>query len=106
MLVNQAGDEPLQRSALCWRGKMVVGLLLLLFIGLALSAVEQKSPTIDETYHLVAGYSYWQWGDYRLNPEHPPLAKLLAALPLLLLSTDDSPLVLRSARKRMPRIAA
>lgn len=95
MLVNQTGDggAPTHDPVLGRRGGLVVGLLLLLFIGLALSAVEQKSPTIDETYHLVAGYSYWKWGDYRLNPEHPPLAKLLAALPLFLLSTEDSPLV-------------
>jgi len=35
--------------------------------------------------HLAAGYSYWQTRDFRLNPEHPPLAKLVAALPLLAL---------------------
>ena len=32
---------------------------------------------------LPAGYSYLHWDDYRLNPEHPPLVKKLAALPLL-----------------------
>jgi hypothetical protein len=42
------------------------------------------SPTFDEGAHLVAGYSYWRTADFRINPEHPPLAKLLFALPLML----------------------
>jgi hypothetical protein len=37
----------------------------------------------DEPYHLLAGYSYWQAGDYGVNPEHPPLAKLVGTVPLL-----------------------
>lgn len=39
--------------------------------------------TIDEPYHIVAGVSYVRAGDFRLNPEHPPLSKIWvgAALP-------------------------
>ncbi|MGH7291440.1 MAG: ArnT family glycosyltransferase, partial [Myxococcota bacterium] len=33
--------------------------------------------------HLPAGYSYVATGDLRLNPQHPPLIKALAGLPLL-----------------------
>jgi hypothetical protein len=40
--------------------------------------------------HLFAGYSYLKWGDFRVNPEHPPLAKILAALPLLALGVDTA----------------
>jgi dolichyl-phosphate-mannose-protein mannosyltransferase len=50
----------------------------------ALLAVPKLSATNDEAVHLVAGFSYWKTRDFRLNPEHPPLAKLVAALPLLL----------------------
>lgn len=32
---------------------------------------------------MFAGYMMWKTGDYGLNPEHPPLAKLLATLPLV-----------------------
>src|ERR1035437_2363320 len=32
---------------------------------------------------MFAGYMMWHAGDYGLNPEHPPLVKLLATLPLL-----------------------
>ncbi len=42
-----------------------------------------ESQTIDEAVHLSAGFSYLKTGDFRLNPEHPPLVKELAALPLL-----------------------
>lgn len=45
----------------------------------------QDSQTTDEGAHLAAGRSYWQTGDYRLNPEHPPFIKYLAAAPLLLI---------------------
>lgn len=42
------------------------------------------SAIIDEIAHIPAGYTYLKDQDYRLNPEHPPLAKALAALPLVL----------------------
>src|SRR6185295_8808577 len=61
-----------------------------------IGSVQQKSPTYDETVHLFAGYSYLKWGDYRINPEHPPLVKMLAAAPLLLLDLDSSRLSLRA----------
>src|ERR1051325_6648657 len=56
---------------------------LVAFIALALGDLLPSSPTSDETAHLAAGYSYLVAHDYRLNPEHPPLVKMLAALPLL-----------------------
>src|SRR5205809_5128004 len=56
---------------------------LVAFIALALGDLLTASPTSDETAHLVAGYSYLVTHDYRLNPEHPPLVKMVAALPLL-----------------------
>src|SRR3989338_9046758 len=43
------------------------------------------SLTFDEVAHIPAGYSYLAKQDYRLNPEHPPLIKDLAAVPLLFL---------------------
>ena len=32
---------------------------------------------------MYAGYRMWKSGDFGLNPEHPPLVKLLATLPVL-----------------------
>ena len=68
----------------------IVALIAVLAGELVLS-VRQESPTFDEPAHLYAGYCYWTTGDFGVNPEHPPLAKLVAALPLL-------PLDLRQVR--------
>lgn len=46
------------------------------------------SLTMDELAHAPAGYSYLTQKDYRLNPEHPPLIKDLAAVPLLFLDIN------------------
>jgi tetratricopeptide (TPR) repeat protein len=59
--------------------------LLTLFGVLAVTSMHQKSITGDEVTHLPAGYTYVKTGDFRLNPQHPPLIKALAGLPLLLL---------------------
>jgi 4-amino-4-deoxy-L-arabinose transferase-like glycosyltransferase len=45
--------------------------------------VHRESLTWDEDDHMFAGYMMWKTGDYGLNPEHPPLVKLLATLPVL-----------------------
>ncbi|HLC44126.1 MAG TPA: glycosyltransferase family 39 protein [Patescibacteria group bacterium] len=42
------------------------------------------SAIVDEVAHIPSGYTYLKDNDYRLNPEHPPLAKALAAVPLVL----------------------
>ena len=57
-------------------------LLLLLALQLVLSA-RRESQTWDEACHIFAGYRYWTSADFGDNPEHPPLVKLLATLPLL-----------------------
>jgi len=41
------------------------------------------SQTWDEGAHIYSGYSYWKRGDFGMNPEHPPLVKLLATVPLM-----------------------
>ena len=53
------------------------------FIALALGDLLTTSPTSDEPAHLAAGWTYLVAHDYRVNPEHPPLAKMFAAMPLL-----------------------
>jgi hypothetical protein len=45
--------------------------------------IHRESLTFDEDDHMYAGYRMWKNGDYGLNPEHPPLVKLLATLPVL-----------------------
>lgn len=47
-----------------------------------------ESQTFDEGIHLVSGYGYWKAADFTRNQEHPPLSKLIAALPLLVVPLD------------------
>ena len=56
--------------------------LLALMFGLGLNAMVHNTAIVDEVAHIPAAYSYMHYGDYRLNPEHPPLIKNLAGLPL------------------------
>ncbi|HEX6625259.1 MAG TPA: glycosyltransferase family 39 protein, partial [Pyrinomonadaceae bacterium] len=56
--------------------------MLILGLQLALS-VRRESQTWDEGNHIYAGYMSWRRADFGLNPEHPPLVKLLATAPLL-----------------------
>lgn len=66
---------------------------LISFIGvfsfISIGAIARLSPTVDEPVHLLSGYAALKWSDYRANPEHPPLAKLWAALPLLAFDIKD-----------------
>jgi 4-amino-4-deoxy-L-arabinose transferase-like glycosyltransferase len=65
--------------------RLFAGLLLILMAVLAGGAALRESVTVDEVSHIGAGVSYVQKLDLRMNPEHPPLPKVLAALPLVLL---------------------
>jgi hypothetical protein len=62
-----------------------VASLSTLFMVLAALSLRLDSMTNDEIAHLPAGFTYLDQRDYRLNPEHPPLAKMWAALPVWLL---------------------
>jgi tetratricopeptide (TPR) repeat protein len=76
--VNQSG----KLGGRGWVGGGVVCLLAVLWLQLGLSTY-RNSITWDEDDHIYSGYMMWKHADYGLNPEHPPLVKLLAAVPLL-----------------------
>lgn len=67
-------------------------LFLILILGISFFLMFQaslrESATMDELAHIPAGYSYVKFLDYRLNPEHPPLLKVLSGLPLLFLNLN------------------
>ena len=65
-------------------------LLVLVALTAAVMSSWNDSLVVDEVSHIAAGYSYLRTGSLRLNPEHPPLVKDLAALPLLFLDLDAS----------------
>jgi len=61
-----------------------IAFILLIFMGVvAFASVRGDAVTTDESPHIVSGYSYLKLQDMRLNPEHPPLIKDIAAIPLL-----------------------
>lgn len=57
--------------------------LILVFAAQMVNAVWQQSLTWDEDDHIFAGYMSWKTADFGVNPEHPPLIKAVATLPLL-----------------------
>lgn len=69
------------------RGTLAALLAVVLLAGMAVlagGAALRDSVTVDEVAHIGAGVSYLERLDLRLNPEHPPLAKVLAAIPLII----------------------
>jgi 4-amino-4-deoxy-L-arabinose transferase-like glycosyltransferase len=65
-----------------WVITAVIALMAVQLIQIV-AVVHGESLTFDEDNHMYAGYRMWKNGDYGLNPEHPPLVKLLATLPVL-----------------------
>lgn len=61
---------------------LAAGLLTAMAV-LMFSSAAKEAITTDEAPHITAGYTYLKFQEYRLNPEHPPLIKDIAALPLL-----------------------
>jgi hypothetical protein len=79
-------------------------LLLAMMFLLAGGAALRESVAIDKVAHIGAGVSYLQKLDMRLNEEHPPLAKVLAALPLVVRGThaDYSGTIWNTSREFFP----
>src|SRR5438552_361018 len=48
-----------------------------------------KSATFDEIGHLQAGFYHWRHHDMERGIEHPPLLRLIAALPLNFMDLTD-----------------
>ena len=72
-------------SAVAYRA-VAVALLVLLLV-LAGGAALHESAALDEIAHVGAAVSYVQKLDLRMNPEHPPLSKVIAGIPLALRGT-------------------
>ncbi|MCO4759877.1 MAG: glycosyltransferase family 39 protein [Myxococcales bacterium] len=77
-----------------FRSPSVHALLVVALLGshVCLSALAAwgDAATYDETAHLTAGRTHLS-GDFRLNPEHPPLVKALAGIGPALLAVPDVP---------------
>jgi len=71
--------------------KLAAILIVAISIILMVASLWNDAPIVDEIPHIGSGYSYIATGDFRLNPEHPPLAKDLAGLSLKILGIKDQP---------------
>jgi 4-amino-4-deoxy-L-arabinose transferase-like glycosyltransferase len=88
------------------RTRLTVVVLLALQFTLAQISQRGESPTVDEVAHLPAGISYWQKGTFRLYPHNPPLVKLAAAAPVLLLKPRTAGLYTNPSWRSTPPIQA
>jgi hypothetical protein len=68
------------------RTTIVLCIFAVAFIALTVASYTRESATVDEPQHLTAGYTALRLHDYRIDPEHPPLLRMWAALPLLAMS--------------------
>jgi 4-amino-4-deoxy-L-arabinose transferase-like glycosyltransferase len=69
------------------RQAAVMGLLLMHAALLAWSGY-RHSPAGDEIAHLPAGISHWSFGRFDLYRVNPPLVRMVAAIPILLVNPD------------------
>jgi 4-amino-4-deoxy-L-arabinose transferase-like glycosyltransferase len=65
-------------------GPLAAALVLFGFWLAMLASLRSKSQTYDEGAHAAAGYSYWRFNDYRLDPENGNLPQRVFGLPLFL----------------------
>ena len=88
--------DPSPRQALfpgrAWLTPLLVAVMLCAMALMIGAAVHGESVTWDEGDHLFAGYMSLRTGDFGLNPEHPPMAKMVGALPLVGLPLKVPPL--------------
>jgi len=67
---------------------LIAGILLFFLFLIAVFSILNDTFITDEPPHIAAGYSYLTQKDMRLNPEHPPFLKDIAAFPLLFLDLN------------------
>src|SRR5579862_275235 len=65
------------------RFRAFIALLLAVLVLQLWVHATRTTATWDEPVHILSGYHSWRCGDFTDNPEHPPLLKLLATVPLL-----------------------
>jgi hypothetical protein len=72
-------------------GGLVAAAGVAVYVALCVAAMRWSACTFDEPIHLPPGWVSWTLGDHRMNPDHPPLLRKVAALPLLPLDLKMDP---------------
>lgn len=72
-------EKPKRSKIFPW---IALAIIMLGSLTLMIRSSLSESATMDELAHIPSGFAYVAKGDFRLNPEHPPLVKILSAIPL------------------------
>ena len=72
-------EKPNRKKLPVW---IALAIIMAGSLGLMIRSSLQESAIVDEIAHIPAGYAYVTKQDFRLNPEHPPLVKIMSAIPL------------------------
>ncbi|MEE9613478.1 MAG: glycosyltransferase family 39 protein, partial [Thermodesulfobacteriota bacterium] len=97
---NAAGPEKLTPAQLC-----AVFVLLLSFLAQAILSMRDDAPTFDELINPSVGYAELFTRDFGFIHDHPPLGRIVTALPLLFLKPDLPPLQALSERGEESQVA-
>ena len=74
-------EKPKRSKIFPW---IALAIIILGSLTLMIRSSLSESATMDELAHIPSGYAYVAKGDFRLNPEHPPLVKIMSAVPLVI----------------------
>jgi 4-amino-4-deoxy-L-arabinose transferase-like glycosyltransferase len=93
-----SGDEPdaasrvvaeARRALATYKLEILCATILLALAFVLVAITARKSITADEIVLIPSAYYHLVTNDVQLIPQHPPLCKLLAGLPLLFLQPDE-----------------
>ncbi|MCA9215963.1 MAG: glycosyltransferase family 39 protein [Planctomycetales bacterium] len=69
--------------------KRVFWLIVTIHVALLMYGASVHSPTLNEPAHLVAGLSNWKFGRFELYRVNPPLIRMIAALPVMIVGYEE-----------------
>src|SRR5437762_7801212 len=72
------------------RAELLSGALLAVMSLQMLAVISRKGISIDEIAMIPAAYYHLAAGNFQLVNEHPPLAKIIAAIPLLFVQPNEA----------------
>jgi len=87
--VRQSGAAAVTPSVRNYGEWVAVTVLAIVMMAQMWGSIRRLSVISDEVVHLHGGYRFLQCGDSSVDPEHPPLVKIVAALPLMALHVND-----------------
>lgn len=81
--MNPSPEDPLLLRFTRRYFVLIASVLFAILFATQLGSALQESATNDEPVHITSGYVYLTTGEYTMDLTHPPLGRILAALPLL-----------------------